>query len=347
MSTVLILGAGATAGVKGLPVDKDFLQRSITLIRSFDFLPLALELVYPQGWLKQRLEDAWSSIDSQFNNPLPISNALMGRILMLFETKARDEAGLPAEVPRYYKKYWEDRIRDTQARSPAQYLFLFAGWELRQAICRAYGQPIPGGEGKYRNFLSEYARRGPVSVIDFNYDVYLEQALDTGQWFYYPDVSPRRDAIENLKPHGSLNWIHRKVWEPDEEIVPTRDVYPTPSWGFGPEGFSQASIIPMTRAKREFTSEEESKTVRLRYGGIMRRCAEVLTQAQVICIVGYSFPPGDVYFQDLLRNVRASRVAPPVSVKYIGRDGTVSEWTSTLREAFGIVDDPEILLNGF
>jgi hypothetical protein len=323
MSTVLILGAGGTAGAKGLPVDRDFLQRSINLIRSYEFLPLALEFLYPEGWLNQRLEDAWSNIDSRFSSPLPISDELTDRILNILETKATDEDGLSAEMPRYYREYRKERIQDPQKRSPAQYLFLFAGWELRQAICRAYGQPIPGGQEKYRDLLAEYEARGPVSVIDFNYDVYLEEAMDTRQWFSYPEASPQRDAIEILKPHGSLNWIHRRVWEPDEEIVPTRDVYPASSWGFGPEGFSQASIIPMTRAKREFTSDEESETIRLRYGGIMRRCADVLMQAQHICVVGYSFPPGDRYFQDLLRKVQTGRVMPPVSAKYIQGQGDV------------------------
>lgn len=347
MSTVLIFGAGGTAGAKGLPVDKDFLRRSINLVRSYDFLPLALELLYPRGWLEQPLEDGWSNIDSQYNSPPSIPNELMGRILDLFEAKATDEAGLPAGAPQYYRAYWRERIGDPQRRSPAQYLFLFAGWELRQVICRIYGKPIPGGEEKYRDLLAEYAGRGPVSVIDFNYDVYLEEALGNQQWYYFPEPSPQRGATELLKPHGSLNWIHRRVWRPDEEIVAIRDVYPISSWGFGPGGFSQVSIIPMTRAKREFSPEEESETIRNRYGRIMRRCADVVGQAERICVVGYSFPPGDRYFQDLLRDVRRSRVTPVISVKYIGRDGSVPEWIARLREVFGITSDPEILLDGF
>lgn len=292
------------------------------------------------------MEDAWSKIDAQYNLPPPISNELTSRILNLFEKKAADESGLPAEAPHYYKEYWQERIREPQKRSPAQYSFLFAGWELRQAICRVYGQAIPGGETKYRKLLAEYADRWPVSVIDFNYDLYYEEALGNEQWFYYREPSSG-DAIEILKPHGSLNWVHRKVWRPDEEIVVNRDgVYPVPSWGYGPEGFSQASIISMTRAKREFTRGEESEVIRCRYGKILRRCEDVLKQAQHICIVGYSFPLGDRYFQDVLRDVRTSRITPLRSLKYIGKDRTVP-WTTKLREVFGIAFDPEVRLDGF
>lgn len=347
MSTVFILGAGATAGAKGLPVDRDFLQRSSSTINSYDFLPLTLERLYGSCWFGQRLEDAWSKIDDQYNFPPQISDELTGHILKLFEKKVADESGPPAEAPRYYKEYWEERIREPQKRSVAQYLFLFAGWELRQAICRVYGRSITGGETKYRKLLAEYADRWPVSVIDFNYDLHYEEALGNNQWFYYPEPSSG-DSIEILKPHGSLNWVHRRVWRPDEEIVVNRDrVYPIPSWGNGPEGFSQASIIPMTCAKREFTPGEESEAIRCRYGNILRRCEDVLKEAQHISIVGYSFPPGDQHFQEVLCDVRTSRVTPLTSLKYIGLDGTVPQWTSKLREIFGITFDPEVKLDGF
>lgn len=347
MSTVFILGAGATAGAKRLPVDTNFLERSSNTVNSYDFLPMALERLYGSCWFGQRLEDAWSKIDDQYKSPPQISNELTGRILDLFEKKARDESDLPAEAPRYYKEYWQERIREPQKRSPAQYLFLFAGWELRQAICQVYGEVIPGGEEKYRNLRNEYVDLGPVSVIDFNYDLYYEEALGNEQWFYYPEPSSG-DAIEILKPHGSLNWVHRKVRRLDEEIVVNRDgVYPVFSWGYEPGGFSQASIIPMTRKKREFTPDEESEVIRCRYGKILRRCEDVLKLAQHICIVGYSFPEGDLHFRDVLRDVRTNRITPLRSLKYIGLDGTASQWVSRLQEIFGHTVDPEVKLDGF
>jgi len=348
MSTVLILGAGATAGAKGLPVDMDFLQRSSNVINSYDFLPVALGCLYESTWVNRRLEDAWSGIDARYNSPPPNSTELKDRVLGVFQKKAADEAGLPDQAPRYYNEYWEQWwIRDPNKLSPAQYLYLFAGWELRQAICLVYGQAILGAETKYRERLAEYADRGPVFVIDFNHDLYLEEALGSHRWFYYPDASPGGDAVEILKPHGSLNWVHQKVGRQDEEIVAIRDVYPTPSWGYGPEGLSQASIIPMTRAKREFTADEESEAIRSRYGRILQRCEDVLRRAQHICIIGYSFPTGDRYFQDVLRDVRTSRVTPLISLKYIGRGGTIQQWTTKLREVFGGTLDPKFHLEGF
>jgi len=349
MSTVFILGAGATAGTKGLPVDRDFLQKSSNVINSYYFLPSALDFLYSSSWFGQRLEEAWSKIDVQYNSPPSISSELTGRILKLFEKKATGESGPPTEERRYYKRYWQERIKEPQKRSPAQYLFLFAGWELRQAICRVYGQAIAGGEAKYRELLTEYADRRPVSVIDFNYDLYFEEALNNQQWFYYPEPSPG-DAMEILKPHGSLNWVHRNVWRQDEEIVVNRDgVFPVASWGWGLEGFSQASIIPMARAKREFTPNEESRAIRCRYGKILHRCEDVLKQAQHICVVGYSFPPGDQHFKDILYDVRTGRVTPLRNLKYISKDSkdSTGSWTAKLRKVFGVTFDPEVRLDGF
>lgn len=347
MSTVFILGAGATAGAKGLPVDKDFFQRSSNIISGFDFLPVAGEYLYGSNWVTQRLEELWSRIDTAYNLPPSISNGLTDRVLKLFQKRAQDETGLPAEAPRYYETYWQERIAHPSMPSVARYLFLFAGWELRKAICRVYGQANRGGETKYQELLAEYAGRGPISVIDFNYDVYLEEAWGNDACFYYADPSPGQDAVEILKPHGSLNWIHQKVWSPYEEIVVAKEIYPIPSWGYGPGGFSQASIIPMARAKREFTPNEESEAIRSRYGGILRRCEDVLRQAQHICIVGYSFPPGDQHFQGVLSDVGTNRATPLLTLKHIGLDGTVQEWTTKLREIFGITFDPEVRLDGF
>lgn len=340
---MFILGAGATAGAKGLPVDKGFLRHSRNIIESYDFLPVALNVLHGSDWGERRLEDVWSEIDALYNSPPSISRDLSDRILGLFQARAEDEAGLPAGAPRYYQVYWQE----VHKRPPQQYLFLFAGWELRQAICQIYGQVILSGEEKHRALLAGYDDRGRTPVIDFNYDIYLEEALGKDRWFYYPDA-PMGDGIEILKPHGSLNWVHRRVWEPGEEIVVNGNgVYSTASWGYGPEGFSQASLIPMARAKREFTPGEESEAIRSRYGKILRRCADVLRQAEHICVVGYSFPAGDLHFQELLDDVRTSRGDALKSLKYIGLDGTVPQWTGKLRDVFGIAFDPEVRVDGF
>ena len=130
---VVIFGAGASrAGDQSLPLDRDFLELQVKEVEGRPFLHKALEILYGAHWKYESLENAWSEIDNNYNNPKVTLNTSDVRWIFDHLEQLADKEESPSV--KYYRWYQESHHRF----SPARYLFIFAGWELRNLVTRRF-----------------------------------------------------------------------------------------------------------------------------------------------------------------------------------------------------------------
>ncbi len=323
MKTVVILGAGCSAGLAGLPTDKEFvksnLNRRPTRQESLYFLFKAWEVLYGSGRAGYhgtvgdiRLEAFWNEIDENYNSPkivlhsteidewFDVLNNLSDK-----EQKARGD----------YYYYWAHVHKVEVARSPYEYLFMFAGWELRKLVAEKYGvTPDLKTKSNYENLtkkILEISEKEFPIYISFNYDTLLEQSLSDYHYFGLQDCSKREDVTNIIKPHGSVNWLHIV----GESITAQRDPIQIQKTGYNAfDGkFRQHSIVGLVSNKIEFDrkKQENTEVLSLYANRLLPLITEVVREAEKLVIVGYSFPITDVHVWHALR------VAKPTSLKEI------------------------------
>ena len=93
---VLMFGAGASRSAdQSLPLDRDFLDSQVKEVEGRPFLPKALDILYGAHWRYESLENAWSEIDNNYNNPKVTLNSLdVRRIFDYLEQLAGSEESL-------------------------------------------------------------------------------------------------------------------------------------------------------------------------------------------------------------------------------------------------------------
>ena len=176
-----------------------------------------------------------------------------------------------------------------------------------QAALRPFIIEDPGSPGRRRVQLemSQYAFLVAVltgmcdpprlssrdTFISFNYDLVLENAIEQlghrpdyalsrVQWESDPDL--RRPSIELLKLHGSANWSR----------VSRRGVRARVCRSYAPPGQSlEPVIVPPTWKKGELGPLLQE---------VWAKAHQAIAGATRLCIVGYSLPETDLYFQYLL-----------------------------------------------
>ncbi|HEY1340353.1 MAG TPA: hypothetical protein VGF59_22735, partial [Bryobacteraceae bacterium] len=161
------------------------------------------------------------------------------------------------------------------------------------------------GQRLYRHLLEQVR---PAAIISFNYDTLLEQCLRPDTWTYVAsDVVSGRIVV--LKPHGSVNWVHRypRMASGVEQIDFGITLRPD-AMGYRANWLVQNTVIGL-RTKLEHTAAEGSAAIRGRFREILIRCEDILAAAERICVVGYRFAAADTGFLDMLTRAIARRPA--------------------------------------
>jgi hypothetical protein len=143
------------------------------------------------------------------------------------------------------------------------------------------------------------------TIITFNYDLVCEHALlRLGVQPNYhlrsdslsgPEVQPARKAIDVLKLHGSANWgictNCNRI-----EILPEK--LTDDPWGFRNlvRPRCQANAYQLLMIPPSWDKSEYKEII----SGVWAKALEELRQATRICVVGYSMPDADAFFQYLL-----------------------------------------------
>jgi hypothetical protein len=185
--------------------------------------------------------------------------------------------------------------------------YLFASLSLVTWYCRSC----------YHRILAEYVVTSPANVISFNWDTLLdEQMAATGAWHYEDGygfrfgkvvyehgegddtASVARSSNLLLKPHGSLDWYRSTqvgggalyafipITELRGNLIPNLDNY-----RYHNDEQFETAIVPPGRKQRHFTA-------------VWKRIEEVLSQADEIVAIGFSFNANDEYIKREFEGMR-------------------------------------------
>lgn len=196
----------------------------------------------------------------------------------------------------------------TTSPIPNRYKFLGdCGRDFRRLIYNVYGNYSKHtGVDNYKQ-LHEVISGSQYAVsayITFNYDCFIEESL-IEEPLKYIGTNDRTDSYESLKYggipiiklHGSLNWEYKHngieenvtyrafPYSAKSQVVPKYD---------NENEWVEPAIIPPTIFKQEINDDSRinhplTKTILQQW----RAAITVLTEADLIIIVGYSFPTAD------------------------------------------------------
>ncbi len=264
------------------------------------------------------LEEVWSAVD--------LNHKHIG--LGTYDWKSVSDDYLHNRVRRENLD-WEDMRDDPTApgrKNPSERKFLGdCGRDLKRLCHHIYGDSqlpdsLQNGADNYSSlhFLltgMEYK----VEYITFNYDTCLEKSLDARDVpvqyvtdYGIPNVGFVQKSVHVAKLHGSLNWeLNKSLVRPLEIKVPpipyVKDnflaVEPRYPNRFQPDiAVTEPLIIPPTWFKNEINddSRAENRVTQLILHQ-WRVALEILRRADLIIVVGYSFPVTDFHVQRLFR----------------------------------------------
>ncbi len=333
-NVVLILGAGCSAGSVGLPVDKDFLRRTANSKKYF--LQKALNKLYqPDGvsdyhWSSYRLEIAWSEIYANQKTPkIILKPEEIEEIYQQLRQYADDERN-EKRKKKYYSFFQYD---DEQSRSPYEYLFKFAEWELRTTVFEECNKKLPDDKKHLYEKLLEYCKAlgDKLEIVSFNYDTLIEEAL---QNCYYLGLEDKSEGLGIVKPHGSVNWMRmgpRMDWNSSYSLV---------DFGYENNILCEPLLLGLIDKKQDALKDFEN----FPFSEILKCMHQSLWEAHVVVIIGYSFPTGDRHVRNILKKVKSNRKNRDLPLEKIimvshSQDSEVNNIKADLRELFYINDD--------
>ena len=272
--TVYVVGAGFSAGL-GYPLTANL------LVEVWPRLTLSL-----RKRLAKVIEFHHPGFDPKRNTSFPYIEALLTEIgvnLEMFGASRRIEGA-----------FQQDELRAIQA----ELLTATAHW--------FHGLYEEAHDVDWLVKVTELIRREEATVISFNWDLILDHALFDGQIdaaMYGLGRSERRGP-RLLKPHGSLNWYLGAQAEPIKE---TKKVQIHP--GKGPNTAVWAFLQPRdvkTSQERLYTPFIVAPTFYKDFShpvstDLWRQCAETLSVAEQIVILGYSLPEADLQARFIFR----------------------------------------------
>jgi len=171
--------------------------------------------------------------------------------------------------------------------------------QIHRAVAHVFGprlnediaRVVEGEQSNLRTILE--GLQGPVRYVSFNYDLLM-------------DGLAGRLGASVIKPHGSLN-LERQV--PDGGWPPR-----TLPGAMGPDDVrmgTQPAIIGPVQFKSELTIEVQKATDCLGFHGELtyqwRQLVDHLALCDTLVVVGYGFPPEDVYAVHLFREAALRR----------------------------------------
>ena len=293
---VFILGAGASRHL-GAPLMNDFIDAAYDL-RTQRLAPIsegAFDLVF--DFVEKRLPRLYAKSKVDLGNIESVFSLLeMGRLLgRLPSTTADQIEAAVAAIRRVLVETLELTCRfpvdSDGAIVPSDPYLALAGIVEEQ-------QRTTGSSS--------------VACLTFDYDIGLDFAL---HWSNLPidyGLTPAvHGAVPVLKLHGSLNWLlcpscseisvvplreifgHQPRNAPGKPrpIVVTASLANRPAHCPGANHDGQPAIVPPSWNKTQYHEK---------FGKIWKRAAAELAEAQEITVIGYSLPPSDGFFRDLL-----------------------------------------------
>jgi hypothetical protein len=171
---------------------------------------------------------------------------------------------------------------------------------LASEVSRFLIQTQPSSEAwlPYRNWV-ESLRPGFDTVISFNYDRVIETAAEEAGakhkfWFAVPNARAQDDRVPVLRLHGSVGWrLCPDPNNPNRRIVEGADVDLLRS----PD--EDIAIAAPGGSKSDFVGTH--------FQGLWSRARMALTGADILFVVGYSFPDTDPMAQYLLLEAFAAK----------------------------------------
>ena len=271
----------------------------------YKLLGLALDVWIGPDWETENLEVAWMKIDDICNECFipgsrPPTGELGQRERLLVERYVDEAIARESELPNYYRT----QAGFQRTWSTKQFLSVVAGWEL---LCLLQEKVAFPGDGFREPHEKVVKRLDPTTVISFNYDTLFEGCLPASSWGY-PGLTVGSFRSNVLKLHGSVNWTRESVDGPGDSVRSVDDPpIRTAEMGYTDKGLVQPMLIGL-RTKIEHTAYEASPRIRELFLGLLQLSRQALESASTIWVIGYSFPPADTTFQELLRSAMTTRL---------------------------------------
>lgn len=228
-----------------------------------------------------------------------------------------------------------------------------ASHALHAALVAVYGKldlrRVRSAHDAGRSFtLSDELRRvtnGDV-VVSFNWDVLVEALLlhrlkKTPKVRFVQAPHRLKNCVEFAKPHGSFAWNRYDLEAIDDNKRPKLGPIPTPA------AVLRTEREPELRKKKEplllgavpIKSELIAEVDRPQHAIVMAQWATFLrglTEADEICVLGYSFPKEDGYGMFLMREAIRRRTRPIKRVDLYEVAGRVPVVRDAIVEVLGV-----------
>jgi len=354
MDTVVILGAGCSKGLARLPTDEDFVQHCFSdyfglgatslntrkpLPDDLSFVLVAYNHFYSKlrnmygGGLAdgERLEVFWNEIDEHYNYRKSIlTTEMTDSVTRSFLSLAEKEN----KEPLYFRKY----AAESTLRSAQEYFFIFAGWQLRKKVAETYGYIADRTTlENYRLLLKKIKSVGECdfpTIVSFNYDTLPEQAWEAYHYWGLHDLNYRNEQINIIKPHGSVNWLHRQ----EEVIIEQALPIPPEKVGYYGDQLQQHSLIGLVANKREFDKKpDQDPLVAALYSYRLVECIKrALKKAEHLIVIGYSFPITDTYMKKIILDAGLGRLKKITFVSKMQKEEAQKKFRLFFSKAIGL-----------
>ncbi len=313
MSTVVIIGAGCSKGLAGLATDQTFMKEYSSEIDNSIFLRKALEKLFVKSsikpryfWENERLEVCWNEIEENYHHSKVILNSVeIEEVMTDLIRLAEKECG-------YFSYYRQHLYKDDESRTPSQYLFKFAEWELKKIVAERFGKTLNDDlKDKYQALISKIktvSSDSDIRFISFNYDTLLEQALGAVSYVGLQEFANDSKPVI-IKPHGSLNWLHDMEY--NHVSVESKPIS-ADSIGYIGNYLKQHLIVGLTGNKIEFKEKDlvSSDPIRRLYSTLLQYLYHFVRSANEIFIIGYSFPLTDGHIKKAFITKKNTMIQP-------------------------------------
>lgn len=257
-------------------------------------------------------------------------------------------------------EYFDGIFFDTSPRYNKYKYLGDCGRDFRRLIYDIYSNYTrPAGEDYLRLLHTSLngSKYSNIAYVTFNYDCYLEQSLADTRLKYIAlnDKTDccntlMHDGIPIIKLHGSLSWaesLNGAIYKVIYHAFPYSKKSQVEPKYEGDRNWLQPAIIPPTILKQEINDDSRlehdlTKTILQQW----RAAVTLLTEADFIIIVGYSFPVADHHVDRLFRvsNLIKKRNGgnPPTVLYCCGPDDNIENKLAVMHDLYGV--DSEIFI---
>jgi len=256
--------------------------------------------------------------------------------------KALDE-GMDYQPPSFHygnkKYYFDEMVRILKDKGNQE------GIELIRQLTLEHigGISIDSDNSLYRRFVSGLKTKVPeqISIISFNFDCLLCDDFKNEIYFDYlikfdADLSHRaydkHDRIALIKPNGSLDWAICSKCNRITLLLPLIAQQSYNNRYCKIDNTCHANLKPLIYLPYEGKSELMNI--------LWNKAKMCLSQADIVTIIGYSFPEYDKEVMEIFQQCLSSRIA----LNIVDVDKDVCE---RIKDLFPVVKNIKISLDGF